>query len=124
MSNPSDTDIAWLAGLLEGEGHFSCHNKGDGHLRKSIGIQLKMTDEDVVLRAAALLGARAHENNWARDNRDHQTVWRCAVSGAKAERIMRLVRPYMGQRRGAKIDEILAAPVGTYSHQARIKEGT
>lgn len=37
---------------------------------------------------------------------------------------MRLVRPYMGQRRGAKIDEILAAPDGTYSHQPRIKEAT
>ena len=47
-----NVDIAWLAELLEGEGSFVMSER-------SIAIVVKMTDRDVVERAAALLGGRS-----------------------------------------------------------------
>jgi hypothetical protein len=46
----SKVDIAWLAGLLEGEGSFM-----RGKRKDAPGISLAMTDRDVVERAAKLL---------------------------------------------------------------------
>ena len=45
------TDIGWLAGIIEGEGHIILP-----HPRVSVGFRVTMTDEDVVARAAALIG--------------------------------------------------------------------
>jgi hypothetical protein len=50
LAQPKLPDIRWLAGLLEGEGYF-------GYDRRP-KIVLQMTDQDVVARAAYILGAR------------------------------------------------------------------
>jgi hypothetical protein len=42
---PAIRDIAWLAGLLEGEACFGSYNG-------CLSIQLQMIDEDIVLRVA------------------------------------------------------------------------
>lgn len=125
MSNPSDTDIAWLAGLLEGEGSFcyAAPSPRPGHTcRGRISVQLQMTDQDVVQRAAGLMGCacRPGGTRVAHDGCTRKAMWRTYLSGAPAVRTMRLVRPYMGQRRGAKIDELLA--LENLSHHPRKKE--
>ena len=60
-------DIAWLAGLLEGEGCFRL-DKGKYPI-----IRLGMGDEDVVVRAASLMKTRVlHCRN----------MWTTTVAGA------------------------------------------
>lgn len=50
-------DIAWLAGLLEGEGNIAV----DG---QSLTLRIKMTDHDVVCHAATLLGCFTARSAW------------------------------------------------------------
>lgn len=94
----------WLAALLEGEGWFSL--KTPQGRRPSIIVGIKMTDADVVERAACLMKGAAKPRE---DNRSvkFNTCWECVVSGAKAEKVMKDILPFMGARRRAKIRELL-----------------
>lgn len=95
-------EIAWLAGLLEGEGCFYIR-KGHGATPK---ITLSMTDEDVLARAALLMDKpyrllkQRHEGN--------KPVFRTEICGEKALQIMRNIFPFMGKRRTEKIIEVMA----------------
>jgi len=101
----SSCSVVWLAGLLEGEGTFSV-NATPPHAYPLISVQ--MCDEDVVTRAARILGAvgiqrREPENiNWS-------VTYVAKISGYSAANWMRRLRPYMGLRRIVAIDRALAA---------------
>lgn len=99
-------DAMWLAGLLEGEGSFVCDSM-NGRSRPRPRIALQMTDEDIVGRAASLLGARV----WGpyKKKSPRKPVWATAVTGPKAVEWMRILCPYMGERRQLKIREIISA---------------
>jgi len=100
-------ETAWLAGLLEGEGYFSFS------LRKTTGakypcITLSMTDEDVVRKAASVMGTGVTERypeTWKAKGWSKQ--WRTRAYGEKALEILTQIRPYMGNRRGSVIDDII-----------------
>ena len=91
-------ETAWLAGLLEGEG---CFAMGSG-----VQVILAMTDEDIVRRAAVLMG---DTRVTVRDRAPYKPQWKSVAYGTEAERVMRAIRPYLGSRRGAKVDALLAA---------------
>ena len=93
--------IAWLAGLLEGEACFSIYSNG------GIGIQLGMTDEDVIKRVSILLGTRYHKA--APSTKGHKPVYVLCVLSAKAAYYMGQVLPHMGDRRAEKIKKCLAS---------------
>lgn len=101
-------DIAWLAGLLEGEGCFTwqphSHNRQHGAIR----ITLSLCDLDVVERAAALTRSNVHEfvHN-GRDGHTRKKQYRIQVGGRRAAAWMMTLFPLMGQRRQARIAEIL-----------------
>jgi len=104
----NDCDTKALAWLLEGEGSFMV-NKGRNNSRKRWPVVvLKMTDEDIVRGAAKLAGVgRVYGPYCPAPPRKPFWSWQVWVK-ADSLALMRNVRPYMGQRRGAKIDEILA----------------
>ena len=58
-------EIAWLAGLLEGEGSFGAYVKGS----QSPCIQFSMCDKDVLERAANMLGGPVKDHPY--DQRRH-----------------------------------------------------
>jgi hypothetical protein len=97
--------VAWLAGLLEGEGTFTTTR--DRYLVYP-KIVVKMTDEAVIAKASKIIGAPAV---WRAEPRDPR--WNvnfvAAVTGRGAARWMRELRPFMGLRRTAAIDAALAA---------------
>lgn len=99
----SETDIAWLAGLLEGEGSFDLHR--DRYPR----IRLGMTDRDVVERAARLMGSRVRTNY--REG-PYLAMWHTELSGGRAAEVMALISPYLGARRSLKV----ATALGHYRH--------
>lgn len=96
------TEIAWLAGLLEGEGYFSLRS---GRYPQ---IVLSMTDEDIVVKAAFLMGARINRSG---------NLWTSHINGAYAIQWMMTLYPYLGKRRRERITEAIKFWQGyTYSH--------
>ena len=101
--------IAWLAGLLEGEGYFCLQTKRLKSPTKPRGVYPKIvfvsTDKDICDRVSALFGTSP---NYVGPRKDHyKPVWRALKVGTGASEILRLILPYMGQRRREKIEDIL-----------------
>lgn len=98
--------IHWLAGLLEGEACF--------HKRKRCPrITLGMTDEDVICRAASLLGGKVNKRNARGTNlkgsRTHfKPLYVVYVNGRKAAGWAMTLYPLMGERRRVRIRELLS----------------
>jgi hypothetical protein len=107
-------EIAWLAGLVEGEGCLSYGRTDRRYPGKanSIRIHVGMSDRDVIERAAAILGTRllgpyppspAH-----RDGSIRKDQWRVIVTQSLAASWMMTLYPLLGQRRQAAARECLA----------------
>lgn len=98
----TEIELAWLAGLLEGEGCFSYRKDRDIPV-----LEVKMTDWDVMNRVALLFGRRVTPIPPGREG--YQPQYRARVQGEPARELMRLLKPHMGQRRAARIEELLAS---------------
>lgn len=98
--------LAWLAGLLEGEGYFCLGTQNKYDKQKRIMIAIRMTDRDIIEKVARIFDARiqfkrAQTKTW-------KEVWCAEIYGRKAIDLMVLLYPYMGTRRKARINEIIA----------------
>lgn len=96
-------DLYWLAGLIEGEG---CFHKRRG--RPTPIIQVMMTDKDVVIRAAEILGANRVRELKSKTSTG-KTVYGVTVFGQRAVDWCHALHPIMGERRQQKITELLDA---------------
>ena len=101
----TDTEAAWLAGLLEGEAAF------DLHRARYPRIRVAMTDRDTVERVADLLGCKTRITLRPAP---FKALWHAEVSGARAAAVMEIVLPHMGSRRSG----VIAAALGHYQHGA------
>lgn len=96
-----ETEIAWLAGIIEGEGNFGvCDNKS-----KRFRIRVRMTDEDIINRVSCLFQNKYHQIKKVKDG--CKPVFEVSVSGKNALKIYKLIEPYMGIRRRNKVQSIL-----------------
>lgn len=100
-------ELAWLVGILEGEGSFGFHG---GYAR----VSLKMTDEDVVKKAGKIfekiLGKKVnvlYEDRTETSDRHRQGCFIIVASGKNARLIMQTVVSHMGYRRRARIWQCL-----------------
>lgn len=93
-------DLAWLAGLLEGEGSFT--DSGS-----SVMLQVVMTDSDVIERAAAILGVKTRKP-W-KPKGDRKIAYGCFVCGVRAIGWMMTLYQFFGERRQRRIREIIEA---------------
>ena len=91
-------DIAWLGGLLEGEGYFALQNKTCPMIR------LGMTDEDTVIKAATLMGSSVYR---------HRNVWITRIGGLRAIQWMFMLYPFLGKRRRIMVTSIIKYWKGT-----------
>lgn len=94
-------DVAWLAGIIEGEGCFT-------HSGTTITVQLKMTDEDVVRRCQQIAGVGVFsvKGRSASTLPHYKQVFQWTSAGAEAMQVITLVRPFLGERRAARADEL------------------
>ena len=104
--------LAWMSGLLEGEGTFV---KGSPARPRRPIMALGMSDEDVVRRVCDLWGTRL----WTirLKNPRYKPVFRTELVGGSAVAMMELLRPHMSTRRQEQID----ASVATYQPLRSIK---
>lgn len=105
MVNITDTELAWLAGILEGEGSFMMsRNVVNGKVYFYPRIVVGMTDKDIIDRVSKLFGTSTYKIPVVNGRKQ---AWRAQVSGAKSVQIMESLLIYMGDRRSNKINEIL-----------------
>ncbi len=100
------TDIAWLAGIFEGEGNMSIAKNGG--TRISIG----MADRDVIDRVNAMFPCTTIQvivPKPIRGGNQPRTIYTWRISNpVKVREILTLVLPQLGERRAAKAREVLA----------------
>lgn len=96
----SPEQIAWAAGLIEGEGCFTRHS---GHPY----FLMDMTDLDVLERMKEIFPELTLRGPYFHKTRSNQKPrWRVDAFGPKCRTIMEAVYPYMCQRRQDKIKEL------------------
>ena len=114
-------EFSWFVGLYEGEGCFyarNCKQKRtlkDGTERvyehKGLVLTIKMTDEDVIARAAKFLGQKYAEVERAdRDARGYKRCYRVRQMGGKKGKLKILLDkmyPHLSKRRQEQIDKHL-----------------
>jgi hypothetical protein len=92
-------ELMWLVGLYEGEGHFAI--RGVTPI-----LHLKMTDAEVVNKAAHLL---EHQGRlYTQHLPSGKTAYSLHIAGNKAAEIMERFEPHMCTRNTTRIREILA----------------
>jgi hypothetical protein len=94
-------DIAWLAGIVEGEGCLSLQQG------KYPALAIRMSDHDIVCRAASLMDTRVTGPYKTRAH--YKPTWLCQVNGAKAAAWIMTLYVLLGERRKEKAREILSA---------------
>lgn len=99
----NEKDLLWLAGLIDGDGCFRFLQKPDGTFL-TCSIVVKMVDEDVVQRAAALFSSSV--SCIKSQNIKHKNIFCTRLLGHNSVSLMKLLYPYMSSRRQKKIDDI------------------
>lgn len=98
----TETEAAYVAGLLEGEGCFD-FNAGDPRYPR---IRCETTDRDVADKLVELVGGRISLSK--RRQAHHKQAYMWFLNGRdNVEPVLVAIRPWMSQRRTAKIDELL-----------------
>lgn len=105
--------LAWLAGLLEGEGTFV---KGSPAKPRRPVTAIGMVDRDIIERVCDLWGTRLYTHIPKVER--YKQVYHIAVYGDAARAIMGDIAPLMGARRGERI----AALAGEYGQLRLLSE--
>jgi hypothetical protein len=104
-----ECDIAWAAGLFEGEGTFT-HSRTRGKYR--LAAALAMGDEEVVRHFHRALGFgrvyRVSPPSWHNDGNRNPVQWRWQT-GKENEfrRLVELLEPYLSTRRRERAYQLL-----------------
>ncbi len=97
----TDAEIAWVAGIVEGEGSLQS--------RQKVAVVVEMTDPDIIERLHALTGiGRVNHNQWkAKDHYKATSAW--AVRRAShVVHIVLAIYPWLGNRRREAANAVLA----------------
>lgn len=95
-------DVAWAAGLIEGEGCFTIHSKKHPYLL------VDMCDKDVIDKLHKIFPCGTVRGPYHNKNKpNHKPRWRFDAFGPKCRNIVLEVYPYMCARRRARIDELM-----------------
>jgi hypothetical protein len=93
----TDTEIAWLAGLFDGEGCvWSRWPK-----RANLCVEIKMTDERTVARVHQFFPGLFVQGKLSRLAFGRKPQWRWSLDTDKAIEFLRLVRPHLFTKRHA-----------------------
>jgi hypothetical protein len=115
-------EVAWAAGLWEGEGCFHTQSgmvrvtkKGERRIYSYPRASMTMTDLDVLDHFCEVVGVGRVKRRARRANAlpQHKNQWvYTADSQADVERLAELLLPWMGERRAEQIERVIFAPRG------------
>jgi hypothetical protein len=96
----TDAEVAWIAGILEGEGCWTTKNG-----RATWWISVRMTDRDIVERLATLTGIGRLSEEKPRPGHKHVWAWGVGVRQHR-EWLTLKVWPWLGERRRERIRQL------------------
>jgi hypothetical protein len=104
----NDVEIAWAAGLFEGEGCFTVQRQRQypPYVYVYPQASLGMTDEDMVRRFHAIVGV-GNVSPMIVDKRGYKPMWRWQAYGEPVLGVIEMLGPYLGQRRRERALELL-----------------
>ena len=98
-----EREIAWAAGLFEGEGSIHCNNSNG---RKYLLLNLSSNDHDVVERFAAAIGCgKVYGPYLDKNAKNPRWSWH-AKNKADAEHAVAILEPFLCSRRRAKLASV------------------
>jgi hypothetical protein len=97
-------DIAWAAGLFEGEGCFTSTRR----VNLTPRAELRTTDIDVLQRFARIVRVGTIRSERASGPRHHKPVWAWSAGGANAIAVAELLLPHLGARRTKRANLLIA----------------
>ena len=108
---PSETELAWLVGIWEGEGSWT-YNKGRPSRREKpyLRMQMCMTDGDIMERVCTIMDGRKtskYDGGPAHKALGRKPVYHIHIQGKAAKRWTELMKPYLGKRRLEKYNLIM-----------------
>jgi hypothetical protein len=102
VSVPTEAELQWLVGWLEGEGTFYAYTDARTNQIR-ITVRAVSTDYDMAIKAHQLAGVGTISGPYAYS--DQKPYWIWSINGKQpCVDFMRLVRPFMGKRRQKQID--------------------
>ncbi|WBB67738.1 LAGLIDADG family homing endonuclease [Micromonospora sp. WMMD812] len=108
----SMVELAWLAGLLEGEGTFCTHytkTRGRQEPQTRVRIAVQMTDEDVVRKVQSIVGlGNVLKRKAQKDHHKDSFTWSVQAMDVVVA-LGTLLMPHMGERRRQQIETLLEA---------------
>ncbi len=102
------TDIAWGAGLFEGEGYLSLNGSSSITPRTPL-LGIGMTDEDVIRKFRDLFVPGVHIYEYQPKNAAYKRSYQIKVVGKRAVGLMLTFFSFLGSRRRERIKELLNA---------------
>ncbi len=101
----TEAEIAWAAGLFEGEG---CFTLGNQHRDvPTFHAVLQMVDEDVVRKFHGIIGYGVVHSSTVTSTGKQIFRWTC-TRREHFKAVALTLRPHLGERRRSKVDELLA----------------
>ena len=102
--------IAWAAGVFEGEGSISVH-KSNGGRNKYPMLQMSMTDQDVMITFAEIVGGKV--NGPYRYKEPHKKPYfKWATYNAEALEVFGRLKPFLHSRRCERMEEVMEVVSG------------
>lgn len=115
----TDTEVAWMAGLLECRGSFHCSPDA-----RDIAVYLRIMDRDVAERFAELVREKVHQYRIKPGKEMFKAsegkLYYCVNARVHVVALMTALKPHMSARRSAAIADCL---VRYSSHHARPRIG-
>lgn len=120
-----DINVAWAAGLFEGEGTTFLTKprmRGQTAYSRQCVVALVMTDEDIVRRFAVVVGVGSVHVRSKRPPR--KTAYQWTVSdAADVLHVLGLLWPYLGERRQERAAEVMEHAATLVEHRGFCKRG-
>lgn len=103
-ASPSDRELWWLAGFLEGEGSFAATGgRGKKHCEM---VSARQVQREPLERVISLLGGRIYSHTPKNPNAQPAHDW--VVSGSRARGVMFTLYPLLSPRRQEQIRDVMA----------------
>ena len=99
----SSSELAYLAGVFDGEGSFGIWSRGKDK-KKGFRASIEMTDEDVIMKFLVYfkVGTIMYIKQSAQH---HKPTYRWKIDLENAVNVIRKMLPYLSKRRQAKFHE-------------------